>query len=84
MFTVGSEQCRTVFKVGSLERLFTEINKKLNIHLNERNIRSGMSVREILEAGMYGHGIGCSVSYSKCLNNFKIKVMALHYVFCTK
>lgn len=39
------------------------MKKKLNIHLDPRNIQEGMTVHEILESDMYGSGLGCNVSY---------------------
>jgi len=38
-----------------------EIKKKMNLHLDPQNIRPGMSVQDILESDMFGHGLGCMV-----------------------
>ncbi|KAL4104815.1 hypothetical protein QTP88_020091 [Uroleucon formosanum] len=56
---VDAEHLKAIFKIGSIERLLLEIKKKLNLHLDQRNLRSGMSVHDILESEMYGQGLGC-------------------------
>ncbi|XP_016658226.1 protein maelstrom homolog [Acyrthosiphon pisum] len=56
---VDAEHLKSIFKIGSIERLLLEVKKKLNLHLDQRNLRSGMSVHEILESEMYGQGLGC-------------------------
>ncbi|XP_050425999.1 protein maelstrom 2-like [Adelges cooleyi] len=54
------KSCKSLFKMGSLERLFHEIIKKFNIHLNRMFIDSGFQLSTHLESDMYGHGLGCS------------------------
>ncbi|CAI6354049.1 unnamed protein product [Macrosiphum euphorbiae] len=56
---VDDEGCKSIFKIGSVQNLFLEIKKKLNLHLNPQNLRSGNSVCDILESDMYGFGLGC-------------------------
>lgn len=51
-----------IFKLGSVDHLLTEIKKKLNLHLDSRNVKEGMAAHEILEQDMYGSGLGCDVS----------------------
>jgi len=60
-FIVDAAHLKSIFKIGSIERLLLEVKKKLNLHLDQRNLRSGMSVHDILESEMYGHGLGCMV-----------------------
>ncbi|XP_026806579.1 protein maelstrom 1-like [Rhopalosiphum maidis] len=51
---------KPIFKIGSINQLLLEIKKKINVHLDPQNIRPGMSVQDILESDMFGHGLGCT------------------------
>lgn len=57
--SIDGESCKSIFKIGSVERLLLEIKKKLNLNLDTQNLRSGNSVNDILESDMYGYGLGC-------------------------
>lgn len=54
-----------MFKIGSAEELLIQFIRKMNIHLDPRRLNSNMTVHEILEADMYGRGLGCVVSCIK-------------------
>ena len=71
-FIVDDERCKSIFKIGSVQQLLLEIKKKLNLHLNPQNLRSGNSVCDILESDMYGFGLGCKVILCvlQYLNNY--------------
>jgi len=70
-FIVDAEHVKSIFKIGSIERLFIEIKKKLNLNVNIQNLKSGNSVRDILESDMYGFGLGCKViCVLQYLNNY--------------
>ncbi|XP_060868296.1 protein maelstrom homolog isoform X2 [Metopolophium dirhodum] len=56
---VDDERSKSIFKIGSVERLLFEIKKKINLNLDTQNLRSGNSVNDILESDMYGYGLGC-------------------------
>ncbi|XP_022168009.1 protein maelstrom isoform X2 [Myzus persicae] len=56
---VGAERAKSIFKIGSTEKLLFEIQRKFNLHLDPQNLRSGNSVYDILELDMYGCGLGC-------------------------
>lgn len=58
---VDDERSKSIFKIGSLEKLFLEIKKKLNLHMDSQDLSSGKSVHDILEFDMYGFGLGCKV-----------------------
>jgi len=60
-FIVDDERCKSIFKIGSVEKLLLEIKKKLNLNLDTQNLRSGNSVHDILESDMYRYGVGCEV-----------------------
>jgi len=60
-FIVDAEHCRSIFKIGSIEKLLLEIKKKLNIDLDPQSLRSGNSIHDILESSMFGYGLGCEV-----------------------
>ncbi|CAI6374378.1 unnamed protein product [Macrosiphum euphorbiae] len=58
---VDDERCKSIFKIGSVQKLLLEIKKKLNLHLNPQNLRSGNSVCDILES----YGLGCKYHESR-------------------
>jgi len=60
-FLVDAERYKSIFKIGSIENLLLEIKKKLNLELDPQNLRSGISIHEIIESDMYGWGLGCKV-----------------------
>lgn len=71
MFIFFTDDYKSVFKIGSLNCLFYEINKNLQLHLNTKSIQSEISdhhilesdIYHILESDIYGKGLGCSVSF---------------------
>ncbi|KAL4097425.1 hypothetical protein QTP88_022207 [Uroleucon formosanum] len=58
---VDAEHCRSIFKIGSIEKLLLEIKKKLNLDLDPQSLKSGNSIRDILESDMFGYGLGCKI-----------------------
>lgn len=54
---------KSIFKVGSLELLFLEIKKKMNLHLDVRSIKPEWSVDKILNSRMYEFGLGLGCMY---------------------
>jgi len=58
---IDSKYSSSVFKIGSLERLLLEIQKKLKINLNSEFVLSELSVNDVLESDLYGYGLGCNL-----------------------
>lgn len=77
-----------MFKIGSVEELLSQIIQKMNIHLDPRRLNSheysNISVHDILEADMYGRGLGCVVSCIKAfeLNSNIYFFWFFFYVYC--
>ncbi|KAL5237523.1 hypothetical protein ACI65C_004933 [Semiaphis heraclei] len=66
---VDAEHCKSIFKVGSTEKLLFEIQKKFNLHLDPQNLIPGISVHDILESDMFGFGLGCKFHELKEVSN---------------
>lgn len=62
MFTDDSNYSRSVFKIGSVERLLLEMKIKLKYYMNQQNSRFSVSINDILEADIYGCGLACAVN----------------------
>lgn len=70
-----------MFKIGSVEELLSQIILKMKIHLDAQslnsNIYSNLSIHDILEADMYGRGLGCVVSF---ISSFELN--STNFYFC--
>lgn len=61
MFTDDSNYSKSVFKIGSVERLLLEMKTKYKMYLNHQNSRFNITINDILEADIYGSGLACKV-----------------------
>lgn len=62
MFTDDSNYSKSVFKIGSVERLLLEMKTKYKMYWNQQNSRFNITINDILEADIYGFGLACKVN----------------------
>lgn len=62
MFTDDSNYIKSVFKIGSIERLLLEMKTKFKMYWSQQNVRFNVTINDILETDIYGSGLACNVN----------------------